>query len=411
MTRCCATARGISRALPVLLLLLSLAGPARPADGQSTHGDAAPASTAAPGYDEIATAIVHRSADVREDELVWIQGAAGDLPLMERLAIAVAKVGGHPVVTVFTDEMLRRWYAEVPDRFDARRDEWIWQMTERADVIIEFHSLDPSVFGEVPPERLAAWLEHNAGAAELTRGDGPRIVYVGNSLYPSEGNARALGVERADLERTFWNGVMADPEHLAATGEALADVLRDAGTIRITHPNGTDITVASAGLGVVVTDGRVRRRAPGSTDQDLNMTWLPSGEVTLGLDAGSAEGRLVLERLVYDGAEIRNVTLEFAGGRLASMRADSDVDRLRAVLHSDPPTSERLTGLKFGLNPAVSEAGVTTLMGAGMVSLSMGSNIVLGGDIDLPFVVFLTMDGSTVEVDGRVVVREGALLP
>jgi aminopeptidase len=396
MTGFHATARGITRASPALLLLLSLAGPAGPA---------------ATRYDEIATAIVHRSADVREDELVWIQGAAGDLPLMERLAIAVAKIGGHPVVTVFTDEMLRRWYAEVPERFDARRDEWIWQMAERADVIIEFHSLDPSVFGEVPPERLAAWLEHNAGVAELTRGNGPRVVYVGNSLFPSEGNARALGVERADLERIFWNGVMASPDDLAATGERLAGMLRDAGAIRITHPNGTDIRVASAGLGVVVTDGRVRRRPPGSTDEDLNMTWLPSGEVTLGLDTGSAEGRLVLERLVYDGAEIRDLSLEFTGGRLASMQAASDLDRLRAVLHSDPPASERLTGLKFGLNPAVSGAGVTTLMGAGMVSLSMGSNIVLGGDIDLPFVVFLTMDGSTVEVDGRVVVRDGALLP
>jgi hypothetical protein len=31
--------------------------------------------------------------------------------------------------------------------------------------------------------------------------------------------------------------------------------------------------------------------------------------------------------------------------------------------------------------------------------------------MDLPFVVFLTMDGSTVEVDGRAVVRDGALYP
>ena len=69
----------------------------------------------------------------------------------------------------------------------------------------------------------------------------------------------------------------------------------------------------------------------------------------------------------------------------------------------------RLTGVKFGLNPRVTDPRVLPLMGAGSVSLSLGRNIELGGDIDLSFLIFLTLPGTTVEVDGRVVVEGGVL--
>jgi hypothetical protein len=46
-------------------------------------------------------------------------------------------------------------------------------------------------------------------------------------------------------------------------------------------------------------------------------------------------------------------------------------------------------------------------MGAGMFSLSMGSNRALGGDIDMSFMVFLTLAGATVHVDDRIVVQDG----
>jgi hypothetical protein len=73
------------------------------------------------------------------------------------------------------------------------------------------------------------------------------------------------------------------------------------------------------------------------------------------------------------------------------------------------PLSDRLTGLKFGVNPQVTDARLLPWMGTGVFSLSMGSNVLLGGDIELPFYFFLTLPGATVHVDDRVVVQEGEL--
>jgi len=47
------------------------------------------------------------------------------------------------------------------------------------------------------------------------------------------------------------------------------------------------------------------------------------------------------------------------------------------------------------------------LMGAGMFSFSMGSNRVLGGEIELPFMFFLTLAGATVHADDRLLLDAG----
>ncbi|MBA3231244.1 MAG: hypothetical protein H0T05_00305 [Acidobacteria bacterium] len=91
------------------------------------------------------------------------------------------------------------------------------------------------------------------------------------------------------------------------------------------------------------------------------------------------------------------------------MESGADIAGFREYLASALPLSEQLTGLKFGLNPHVTDARVLPLMGAGMVSLSVGSNLVLGGDIDLPFLIFLTLAGATVHVDDHLVVDAGVL--
>jgi hypothetical protein len=54
-----------------------------------------------------AATMARRSARVRPGEPVWITGGSDDVPFMEHLAVAVGAEGGHPVVTVSSDEMLR----------------------------------------------------------------------------------------------------------------------------------------------------------------------------------------------------------------------------------------------------------------------------------------------------------------
>ncbi len=217
----------------------------------------APVAQGAPAVDQgaVATAIA-RNVSVREGDLVWISGAAGDVEFMERLAVAVAAEGGQPLVSVFSDATLRAWYREVPERFDAQRDEWRWQMHQKADVVIFLPQFDPASFAEIAPERLDAYRTANRGADALLHERGVRIVWIGyGSIHPSEWAARMFGIEQSELETIFWRGMAADAAELSAAGERFRKVLHGGSTIRVQHPNGTDITVRGAGGRIVVSDG------------------------------------------------------------------------------------------------------------------------------------------------------------
>jgi hypothetical protein len=283
-------------------------------------------------------------------------------------------------------------------------------MYENADVVIRMQSIDSSIYAAIPPERLAATGAANAGTYDLQVGRNIRVVRIGNGLYPSEERARVLGIGRAELEQIFRAGIMTEPAEVAESGQRLREILLGASAVRVQHPNGTGITVGVGRGRVVVSDGATSL-APRSPDEaaHLNVTWLPGGEVTLGLDPDRADGRLVIERVFLDGDAIGPFTLNYAGGRLQGIESAVDLSTLRVYVDPAVPLSEQLTGLKFGLNPHVKDPRVLPWMGAGMFSFSMGDNRVLGGDIDLPFMFFLTLAGATVDVDDQVVVRDGVL--
>jgi hypothetical protein len=227
-------------------------------------------------------------------------------------------------------------------------------------------------------------------------------MWFGNGgIHASAPAARRFGIPMADMECIYWKGLATDPALLAAEGNRLKEVLEGATRFRVLHPNGTDITVRRGPGSVVVSDGTIPR---GTSE-----TWLPGGEVTLGLDPDYAEGRLVVERVFADGRDIGPLTLHFSDGRLQAMESDRDISAFRELVRSAHPLADRLTGLKFGLNPDLTDQRVLPFMGVGMFSLSMGTNSHLGGDIDMPFLQFLTLAGATVHVDDRVILENGAL--
>jgi leucyl aminopeptidase (aminopeptidase T) len=399
----------MKRALAIAVLGIVIVGMARL---YSRWGaEAAPRSDEVPDLRTVALNIVRQSAGVQPGDLVWIRGGADDVHFMEYLAVAVGAEGGHPLISVSSDEVMRRWYREVDERYDAQREEWTWQMYERADVSIVIQSTDYSIYAEIPEHRLRAWDNENAGLVEVIRRRGVREVRIGNGLYPAAWQAAMLGVELADLKSAFFAGLSADPLRLADSGARLKEILGAAENVRIRHANGTDLRVSRGRGAIIVSDGRtsVQPELEGA-DSVLNMTWLPAGEVTLALDPHRTEGRLVVERLLLDGQVLGPMTLVYSNGKLQSLDSETDVAPFRAYIESDGALSDRLTGLKIGINPQVTDGRMLPWMGAGVVSVSMGSNVLLGGDIDLPFYFFLTLVGATIHVEDRLVVENGVLM-
>lgn len=188
---------------------------------------------------------------------------------------------------------------------------------------------------------------------------------------------------------------------------AIASKLKDAESIKITAPNGTDLLLSKKGRKVHADTGILRR--PGAFGN------LPAGEVFFAPVEGTAEGLLVIE-----WAPTRQLSsplwLKIEKGMVLDIRGDEPFrDELMSKLKENP------------LNANIAELGIGTNDGArrpdnilesekilGTVHIALGDNSSFGGKVRTPFhqdfVIFrptvFFMKGNK----ERILIKDGRLL-
>jgi leucyl aminopeptidase (aminopeptidase T) len=231
-----------------------------------------------------------------------------------------------------------------------------------------------------------------------------RIIFLGNGLYPTPSRAKQFGVSEAELAKCFWDGVNADYAQLQATGLKLKKILSEAKDIHLTHPNGTDLKASIDKRPVLVSDGVIddaKRKQGGAAC----WTYLPAGEVYVSTAMATAEGRVVVDRVYFEGKEINDLIMEVKGGKVVSLTAKSNGDRLAAAFKAAAEGKDRFGVIDVGINPNVhppANSKVLAAMSAGMVSVYVGNDTWAGGDDNTPFILAGYLPGATVAVDGKV---------
>jgi len=333
--------------------------------------------------------------------------------VLEDLAVQVRKQGAFPLVALTSDRLARRLYDDVPAKFDTQTPEWDLKLAGLTDAEILMDSADEAALAGVPVERLAAQTKTEQPVFETIRKRNVRLITLGNGLYPTPSRAKQFGISEAELADLFWNGVNVDYSQLHATGERLKKLLADGKEIRLTNPNGTDVKATIEKRPVMVSDGVIsdeKRKEGGAAC----WTYLPAGEVYVSTAAGTAEGRVVVDRLFYKGKEIQGLVLGVKGGKVVSLETKAGADELQADFKAAAEGKDRFGVLDIGINPNVRPpAGgkVLTYMQAGMVSVSVGNDTWAGGDDNTPFGLGCFVPGSTLAVDGKVIVDNGELKP
>ncbi len=127
----------------------------------------------------------------------------------------------------------------------------------------------------------------------------------------------------------FWRAVAVPPDSIRARGAALLAALAAGKRGTLTAANGTDISFGVTAARGFVSDGALtaaKVRQGGYAAE----TWLPAGELLVPVALGSAEGRVVVDRHVFQGTMLSGLALTFAKGKLKDMSATSGMDALRA---------------------------------------------------------------------------------
>lgn len=356
--------------------------------------------------------IVTQSAGIKQGDIVLISGSIKDLELLEDIAVNVRARGAFPLLTVTSQRLSHRLYTDVPSQFDSQNPELDLKLIKMVNAIINVYRTDSlELFADIPAERIAAQAKAYVPVNQLLNRLGIRQVSIGNGLFPTPAVARMYGVTVDELARQFWGGVNTDYTKLEARGKAIRSFLASAKEVHVTNPNGTDLRARISGRPVFVSDGVI-------SDEDLKIgpagatVWLPAGEVYMAPVRGTAGGRVVIDRLDYQGEAIMGLTLDFKAGKLVSMTAKSGLESLKRLYDAAGQGKDEFAILDFGINPDVRmipNSNFLSWVQAGMVSIGFGDNTWAGGDNASSFSLAGFVPGCSVMVDGKPFVDKGEL--
>ena len=363
--------------------------------------------------EQLAQRLVNQSAGIKERELVLISGGAQDQELLENIAVHVRSVGAFPLVVLGSDRISKRLFFDVPEKFDTQVDMLGLKLAENFNAVIAVDSnLDEGVFAGADPKRQATRAKTSQPVADAFVKHKVRQVEVGNGLYPTAWRAKRFGMTDDELAKTFWLGVNVDYASLAARAEQIKGALAGGNEIHIKDVNGTDVKVRIQGRPAYASDGIISAEEAQKGGAGSSV-FLPAGEVYVTPVADTAEGKIVRPREYFQGKEIQNLTLTFAGGKLTSMTGSgAGFEPLKAQYDAAAEGKDQFAVVDFGINPNVklpSSSLVGTWVPAGTVTIGIGNNIWAGGDNKTPYAYFVSIPGTTVTLDGKPIIENGQL--
>ncbi len=349
---------------------------------------------------------------VKAGDKVLINGSVRDAALLEGIAVEAMKVGAHPLITLSSERLFRRSFDEVPARFDNVTSPVGMLLVDNFDVQINLDVGETEgLLAGVPMARRTA--RNKAGepinAAFFKRNI--RSVNLGNGLYPTATLSRRIGVNQSDLASIFWRASAVSPASLRTKASALRQTFGNGQVVTLTAPNGTNLSFRVDSDRALISDGALteERVKQGSAAAS---TWLPAGELIIPAANGSANGKVVVERYLWDGRLIRGLTLVFDKGSLTSMTAANDMSGLKAAYDAAGGAKDRFGYIDIGLNPETRlpvGSGRIVWTAPGSVVIGFGDNRGFGGSNTSDFGISAQLSGATVTVDGKPVISGGRL--
>ena len=208
--------------------------------------------TGSPDAGAISNRLITQVAGVKEGDVVFINGGVRDLELLEDLVTDTRKVGAFPLMTISSDRMAKKYYEEVPEKYDTQSPDFDLKLATFPTVAINIDANEAEgVLADVSPTRLANTAKTNQPVAELFQKRNVRQVEIGNDLYPTEWRAKHYGITQDELAKTFWAAVNTDYSGVQATGEKVKTTLSTGKELHITSPEGTDLKVEDRSASVL----------------------------------------------------------------------------------------------------------------------------------------------------------------
>ncbi len=375
-----------------------------------------PAIAQEKNFDELAHRVVTASANVKPGEVVVISGGKHTIPLMEALAIESMKAGGMVTMFLSSDKVSRYFIADLQEKYLEQEPRFFAEWVKQVDVWISLPEVSDikALDAGVPASRLAKIDKTNQFIVGMLDGMKARQVSL---IYPTDERAKAFGLDGSTYVNMIWGAIGADYKQIADSGEKLKKTLEGTKTVRVTSPSGTDISFRTGNRPIFLDDGIISADKAKSKRFIDRTAGLPAGTLTLAPVEDSATGKVVVPKVDCRYEPMTDVSFVFNKGKMEDFKAAKGANCFQQLISESSGATNQIGSFSIGLNPAwkVHEengAHYYTAAALGVVFVSIGDNELLGGKNKAQgtFGFGFPIIGATVEVDGKVVVKDGKLM-
>lgn len=365
-----------------------------------------------PSWSDLAKKIVE-NAGVQPGECVVVSCGQHTTGLAEAIAIESNLRGGFTTIFLNTDNISRSVYKDVPAEFLAATPTYFGEWIKQIDVYISLPDEEnrKEISNDIPEERLVLI---RAAVQKLFEGYNNAKTRGFGVNYPTPLAAAANNLEFSVYEKLMWDAMKADYKKIAEQGEALKKLLVGSKTVKITSPVGTNITFSVSGRQVLVSDGITTKEDASQKLVQMRWATIPDGRVETTAIENSANGKVVVPRDECRYAPITNISFDVKGGKMQNFKADAGLSCYNEDLKANTGDKDMIAGFTIGLNPVLKPmedgADFRPINGAGVVYLQVGDNQLRGGKNKSTFSWNFPIMHATVEIDGKVVVKDGKIV-
>lgn len=356
-------------------------------------------------YDPVVRNVLSKTLAVQSGDDVIVETWDHGLPIATNFIYRLRELGARPMLLFEHEGTFWKSVESLPEDKLGKVGEHEWAAIEKAKGYIFITG--PAEFSRVwkNPSKFRAATGYNEEWYERAKRYRLKAARIGLG-YASPNRARALRLPLAAWQRMLIAASTVDFAALRDQITKLTPLLKS-GEVKITSPNGTNLTLRLVGREAHAEDCIVDND---DLDHGRNVANIPGGNILVCPDEMFAEGRVVFDRPTpYMGKWVGGIRLDFKDGILTNYKATQNADHFKRSYDKASGEKNRIAAIGVGLNPKAKIGFMQDGITAGALTAAIGGNDDIGGANKTDFYFPGILTKATLTIDGKTIVQNGKL--
>ena len=356
-------------------------------------------------YDTLAKNVLSTTLGLQAGDDLIVETWDHGLPIASAFVYQARGLGAHPMLLFEHEETFWKSASSLKEDHLGKVGEHEWSAIEKSKAYVFVPG--PADFMKIWKNfakfrASTAYNEEWYERAKRYRLKGARIALA----YATRERAKSYKIQLAAWQKMLLAASSIDYSTLKNKADQIAPLLRS-GKVKITAPNGTDLTLQLAGREPYAEDCIVDAN---DLDHGRNVANIPGGSISSCPDETKGDGTIVFDRpTAYMGKWVGGVKFDFKDGTLTNYQARLNAALFKSSFEKATGDKSKIALVGVGLNPKVKSGFLQDSIAEGAVTLGIGGNDDVGGNNKTDYYYAGVLANATLSVDGNVLVKNGKM--